>query len=94
MKYAVPGALDTGVLDATKEVVGQRRRAFCVDTVLRMAIMGFLDKNSLPCVKKHKEATGCSGKRDKTGFTSIADFDDTRLHSGKLTITSRSSSLT
>lgn len=50
--------------------------------------MGVLQINSLLCVKKHKEATGCNGKRDKTGFTSISDFDDTRLHSGKMLIRS------
>ncbi|EOD10406.1 hypothetical protein EMIHUDRAFT_215586 [Emiliania huxleyi CCMP1516] len=31
---------------------------------------------SLACVKKHKEATQCSGKRDVTAFRAIGEFDD------------------
>ncbi|PSC72977.1 box C D snoRNA 1 [Micractinium conductrix] len=31
---------------------------------------------SLACVKAHKEASGCSGKRDRTGFVGRASFDE------------------
>ncbi|CAJ1952533.1 unnamed protein product [Sphenostylis stenocarpa] len=34
---------------------------------------------SLPCVKSHKERTGCSGKRDQTQFVPISMFDDNVL---------------
>lgn len=31
---------------------------------------------SLECVKAHKEASGCSGKRDRTAFVGRANFDE------------------
>ncbi|KAK7364255.1 hypothetical protein VNO80_12779 [Phaseolus coccineus] len=31
---------------------------------------------SLPCVKSHKERTGCSGKRNQTLFVPLSKFDD------------------
>ncbi|TKY50613.1 Box C/D snoRNA protein 1 [Spatholobus suberectus] len=34
---------------------------------------------SLPCVKSHKERTGCSGKRNQTQFVPLSKFDDNIL---------------
>uniref|UniRef100_A0A668VCP4 BCD1 alpha/beta domain-containing protein n=1 Tax=Oreochromis aureus TaxID=47969 RepID=A0A668VCP4_OREAU len=34
---------------------------------------------SLPCVKKHKEASGCSGVRNKTAFVTLSQFDEMTL---------------
>ncbi|KAG5100424.1 hypothetical protein JHK82_045476 [Glycine max] len=34
---------------------------------------------SLPCVKSHKERTGCSGKRNQTQFLPLSKFDDSVL---------------
>ncbi|KAJ8332502.1 hypothetical protein SKAU_G00422910 [Synaphobranchus kaupii] len=34
---------------------------------------------SLPCVKKHKSESGCSGTRDKTAFVPISKFDEMSL---------------
>uniref|UniRef100_A0A8C5GKZ0 BCD1 alpha/beta domain-containing protein n=1 Tax=Gouania willdenowi TaxID=441366 RepID=A0A8C5GKZ0_GOUWI len=34
---------------------------------------------SLLCVKKHKEVSGCSGVRDKTGFVTLSHFDEMAL---------------
>ncbi|KAL5760561.1 hypothetical protein ACOSQ2_019399 [Xanthoceras sorbifolium] len=34
---------------------------------------------SLPCVKSHKQRTGCSGKRSLTHFVPLSRFDDTIL---------------
>ncbi|KAI9072168.1 hypothetical protein K1719_045867 [Acacia pycnantha] len=34
---------------------------------------------SLPCVKAHKQRTGCSGKRNQTQFVPICQFDDNLL---------------
>ncbi|XP_034035407.1 box C/D snoRNA protein 1 [Thalassophryne amazonica] len=34
---------------------------------------------SLLCVKKHKEAKGCSGVRNKTGFVALLQFDEMTL---------------
>ncbi|KAK4254643.1 hypothetical protein QN277_009996 [Acacia crassicarpa] len=34
---------------------------------------------SLPCVKAHKQRTGCSGKRNQTQFVPISQFDDNLL---------------
>lgn len=31
---------------------------------------------SLPCVRKHKEDTGCTGQRDKTKFVRKDEFTD------------------
>ncbi|XP_077247604.1 HIT-type Zinc finger family protein [Tasmannia lanceolata] len=36
---------------------------------------------SLPCVKSHKQRTNCNGKRDRTQFVSISQFDDKLLMS-------------
>lgn len=36
----------------------------------------------LGCVKAHKEASGCSGKRDRLAFVPLADFGDRELISG------------
>jgi hypothetical protein len=36
---------------------------------------------SLECVKQHKEATGCSGKRDRTAFVGRGDLDERSLMS-------------
>uniref|UniRef100_A0A8C5GKW7 Box C/D snoRNA protein 1 n=1 Tax=Gouania willdenowi TaxID=441366 RepID=A0A8C5GKW7_GOUWI len=33
----------------------------------------------LLCVKKHKEVSGCSGVRDKTGFVTLSHFDEMAL---------------
>ena len=38
---------------------------------------------SLTCSKKHKEETGCNGKRDRLKFVSMQEFDDRVLLSGK-----------
>ena len=37
---------------------------------------------SLPCVKAHKQQTGCTGKRQQTQFVPLSQFDDTLLLSG------------
>ncbi|XP_070688674.1 box C/D snoRNA protein 1 [Pempheris klunzingeri] len=34
---------------------------------------------SLPCVKKHKEDSGCSGVRNKTAFVTLSQFDEMAL---------------
>uniref|UniRef100_A0A803PFQ4 Box C/D snoRNA protein 1 n=1 Tax=Cannabis sativa TaxID=3483 RepID=A0A803PFQ4_CANSA len=34
---------------------------------------------SLPCVKSHKQRTGCTGKRSRTHFVPISQFDDNQL---------------
>ncbi|XP_074655283.1 box C/D snoRNA protein 1-like [Tubulanus polymorphus] len=34
---------------------------------------------SLQCVKKHKEQTNCTGRRDKTAYVKMAKFDDLQL---------------
>ncbi|KAF7842948.1 Box C/D snoRNA protein 1 [Senna tora] len=34
---------------------------------------------SLPCVKAHKQRTGCTGKRNQTQFVPISQFDDNLL---------------
>ncbi|XP_010556966.1 PREDICTED: box C/D snoRNA protein 1 [Tarenaya hassleriana] len=34
---------------------------------------------SLPCVKSHKQRTGCSGKRNVTQFVPLSQFDDNLL---------------
>ncbi|XP_076578959.1 box C/D snoRNA protein 1 isoform X2 [Chaetodon auriga] len=34
---------------------------------------------SLKCVKKHKEASGCSGVRNKTAFVTLSQFDEMAL---------------
>lgn len=39
---------------------------------------------SLPCVKSHKERTGCTGKRNQTQFVPLSQFDDNVLLSGTL----------
>jgi hypothetical protein len=38
---------------------------------------------SLDCSKKHKEESGCNGKRDRLKFVSIQEFDDRQLLSGR-----------
>ena len=37
---------------------------------------------SVACVKAHKAAVGCTGKRKRTDFVPLAEFDDERLLSG------------
>jgi hypothetical protein len=39
---------------------------------------------SLSCVQTHKSQTGCSGKRDRTGYVSMKEFGVNQLASGKL----------
>lgn len=39
---------------------------------------------SLQCVKKHKMEHSCEGRRCKTAYTSLSEFDDAQLLSGKL----------
>ncbi|GKV30960.1 hypothetical protein SLEP1_g39716 [Rubroshorea leprosula] len=34
---------------------------------------------SLPCVKAHKQRTGCNGKRNMTKFVPLSEFDDNLL---------------
>lgn len=34
---------------------------------------------SLPCVKKHKDVSGCSGVRNKTAFVTLSQFDEMAL---------------
>jgi len=34
---------------------------------------------SLPCVKQHKQKHGCDGKRHKTAFVHLSQFDDNQL---------------
>lgn len=42
---------------------------------------------SLPCVKAHKQRTGCTGKRQQqTEFVPLSKFDDNLLLSGKFPI--------
>lgn len=41
---------------------------------------------SLPCVKAHKERTGCTGKRNQTQFVPLSQFDDNILLSGTYTL--------
>ncbi|XP_073099844.1 putative box C/D snoRNA protein SPCC613.07 [Elaeis guineensis] len=36
---------------------------------------------SLPCVKSHKQHTSCTGKRNRTEFVPLSQFDDDRLFS-------------
>lgn len=38
---------------------------------------------SLPCSKRHKEESGCTGKRDRLKYVSLQDFDDRQLMSGE-----------
>ena len=38
---------------------------------------------SAGCVKAHKDDTGCTGKRDRTGYVSLREFDDRQLGSGE-----------
>ena len=38
---------------------------------------------SLPCVKKHKVATSCDGKRDRAAYVSLKDFSERELLNGK-----------
>uniref|UniRef100_A0A3Q0RPZ9 HIT-type domain-containing protein n=1 Tax=Amphilophus citrinellus TaxID=61819 RepID=A0A3Q0RPZ9_AMPCI len=38
---------------------------------------------SLPCVKKHKDVSGCSGVRNKTAFVTLSQFDEMALLSGE-----------
>jgi hypothetical protein len=40
---------------------------------------------SVACVKKHKETTSCTGKRDRTAFVDITSFDDSDMFSGVFT---------
>ena len=40
---------------------------------------------SAGCVKAHKDDTGCTGKRDRTAYVSLREFDDRQLGSGKTT---------
>ncbi|KAK7505143.1 hypothetical protein BaRGS_00003713 [Batillaria attramentaria] len=51
---------------------------------------------SLPCVKEHKECSGCNGKRDKTAYVPIDEFTETHLLSDYrlLEDTSRKAELT
>jgi hypothetical protein len=37
----------------------------------------------LECVKAHKNRTNCSGKRNRTAFVPISEFDDNVLISGE-----------
>ena len=36
---------------------------------------------SVECVKRHKEESGCSGKRDRTGYVAVKAFDTPQLRS-------------
>eukprot|EP00124_Ichthyophonus_hoferi_P005434 Ihof_evm1s786 gene=Ihof_evmTU1s786 len=36
---------------------------------------------SMDCVKRHKESTGCTGKRDRTAFVRLSEFTDEQLQS-------------
>lgn len=40
---------------------------------------------SVGCVKAHKQATGCTGKRKRTDFVPLSEFNDDNLVSGVLT---------
>ena len=40
---------------------------------------------SLPCSKRHKAESGCTGKRDRLKYVSLQDFDDRQLKSGMRT---------
>ena len=42
----------------------------------------FVRSCSLPCVKAHKQHTRCTGKRQRTQFFPLAQFDDNLLLSG------------
>jgi hypothetical protein len=37
----------------------------------------------LPCVQRHKAASGCSGKRDRLAFVPLSEFEDRTLLSGE-----------
>lgn len=37
---------------------------------------------SLACVTAHKQRDSCSGKRDRTAFLSVSEFDDNKLIGG------------
>ncbi|CBI38921.3 unnamed protein product, partial [Vitis vinifera] len=39
----------------------------------------FVRSCSLPCVKAHKQQTGCTGKRQRTQFVPLSQFDDNLL---------------
>ena len=38
---------------------------------------------SLPCVKQHKNTSGCSGQRDKTAFVAMKELTDLNMLSGR-----------
>ena len=38
---------------------------------------------SLECCNKHKINLGCNGKRNRTGFVALNQFDDNKMKSGK-----------
>ena len=40
----------------------------------------------LPCVKAHKQRTGCTGKRKVTDFVTLSHFDDSLLLSGIISL--------
>ncbi|KAI7844644.1 hypothetical protein COHA_001734 [Chlorella ohadii] len=55
--------------EAACQVCGQAAAKYCCPRCDRRTC-------SLDCVKAHKEATGCSGKRDRTAFVGRGAFDE------------------
>ena len=61
----------------------------CTESLARYKCPGCLVQTcSVPCVKKHKEDTECTGKRDRTAYVPLRDFSDLNLLSGKYKQTS------
>ncbi|XP_036410871.1 box C/D snoRNA protein 1 [Megalops cyprinoides] len=72
--------------DEGKEVNGKKRKisltncGTCGTEAARYRCPGCLKHScSLPCVKKHKTESGCSGVRDKTAFVPVSQFDEMNL---------------
>ena len=76
-----------GACDEEEETVDTRPKRslceVCSETPHRYTCPGCERKTcSLPCIKKHKEESGCNGKRDRLKFVSLQEFDDRVLMSG------------
>ena len=67
-------ASDAADDEAECEVCHARPRKYCCP---RCAILTC----SLECCLQHKRERGCSGKRDRVGYCSIAEFSDARVRS-------------
>lgn len=58
--------------DAMCEICGKRESKYCCPKCDKKTC-------SLDCVKEHKEATGCTGKRDRTAFLGRGELDERSL---------------